>query len=147
MINIDKYKDVAKLLADQSKEKLGDQEFNDFSNAFDRIVAEYYNKYRFYSTTIQLGKLKSFNEWLPSIAKDKTLLIPITVDKMVNEEDLFSLSLYKNLYAGTDLAPDNYLVPDVFDYYKAEYCGNGMGEQDLALIVGCYWVEQNSMTE
>ena len=147
MININKCKDVAKSLANQSKEILGHQKLDKFFDDFGRFIAEYKDKYMLCSTAIKLGKLDSFNEWLPSTVKDKTLLIPILVDKMVNEKDLYSLSLYKNLYAGADFVPNSYLVPDISDYYKSEYCENGIGEHDLALIAGCHWIEQNSMTE
>ncbi|WP_323733126.1 hypothetical protein [Candidatus Bandiella euplotis] len=43
-MNINKCKDIAKSLANQSKEKLGDQKLNDFFNSFDKFIAEYKNK-------------------------------------------------------------------------------------------------------
>lgn len=43
MIDISKCKNIAKSLAKQSKEKLGDQKFYEFSNTFGKIVNEYYN--------------------------------------------------------------------------------------------------------
>ncbi len=138
MINIDKCKNRAKYLANQSKEKLGDQKLNNFSDSFNEVVNEYYSKYMLYSTAIALGRLESFNKWVPYVMKDKGLLTPIIVDKMVNGKDLYSLSLYQNLYAGTDLIPK-------IDVYKSEYYENGGGEHALALITGCHWIEQNSI--
>jgi hypothetical protein len=137
MININKCKNIAKSLANQSKEKLGDQKFYEFSNAFAKIVNEYYNKYMLYSTAVRLEKLESFNKWGLEIIKDKDLLTPLIVDKMVNVKDLYSLSLYQNFYAGTDLIPN-------IDYeYNSEYYENGGGENALALITGCHWIEQS----
>lgn len=139
MININKCKNIAKLLANQSKEKLGEQKFQQFSNAFDKIVNEYDNEYKFCSTAVELEKLESFNKWGLEVIKDKDLLTPLLVDKMVNTEDLYSLSLYQNFYAGTDLIPN-------IDYeYNSEYYENGGGENALALITGCHWIEQSTL--
>jgi hypothetical protein len=93
MVDIIKCKDVAKSLAKQSKEALGHQKLNNFSEDFDKIVIEYKNMYIFSSTAIEIQKLKSCRQWISSIAEDKTLLTPIIVDKMVNDKDLYSLSL------------------------------------------------------
>ena len=54
---------------------------------------------------------------------------------MVNEEDLYSLSIYQNFHAGTALIPN-------IDAYQTEYHENGGGENTLALITGCHWIEQ-----
>ena len=94
----------------------------------------------FYSTAIKLQKLKSFNEWIIDIIKHKDILTPIIVDKTVNEEDLYSLSLYQNFYAGTDFIPN-------IDEYKSQYYENGGGENTLALITGCHWIEQTGNSE
>jgi hypothetical protein len=141
MINIDKCKNIAKALAVQSKGLLGEKKCDEFYDAFSKIVTEYYNKYMFYSTAVELQKLKSFNEWASAIITDKDLLTPIIVDKMVNEKDLYSLSLYQNFYAGTDL------IPDIESEYKSEYYKNGGGENALALITGCHWIEQTESSE
>lgn len=140
MININKCKNVAKLLAKQGMEALGHQKLNDFSDDFDKIVTEYKNKYKFSSAAIELQKLESCHQWVSNIIKDKDLLTPIIVDKMVNEKDLYSLSLYQNFYAGTDLIPN-------IDEYKLEYHENGGGETALALITGCHWIEQSGLIE
>lgn len=63
---------------------------------------------------------------------------PIIVDKIVNEGDLYSLSLYQNFYAGTGFIPN-------IDTYQAEYHENGGGENALALITGCHWIEQSDV--
>ena len=140
MINISKCKNTAKSLANQSKENLGERNLNQFFAEFNKLAAEYDQKYMFYSTAIELQKLKSFNEWIIDIIKNKDILMPIIVDKMVNEEDLYSLSLYQNFYAGTDLIPN-------MDEYKSQYYENGGGENTLALITGCYWIEQTGGNE
>jgi hypothetical protein len=137
MVDINKCKNTAKLLAKQSKETLGDEKLNNFSEGFDKIVNEYKSKYIFYSTAIELQKLKSCHQWVSTILKDKDLLTPIIVDKMVNDKDLYFLSLYQNLYAGTDLVPN-------IDEYRSEYFENGGGENALALITGCHWIAQSS---
>ena len=93
-----------------------------------------------YSTAIKLEKLESFNKWIPKIMQDKDLLTPLVVDKMVNEKDLYFLSLYQNFYTGTDLMPN-------IDEYKSQYYENGGGENALALITGCHWVEQIESSE
>ena len=89
----------------------------------------------FYSTAIELQKLKLFNKWLSDIIKDKDVLTPIIIDMMVNEEDLHSLSIYQNFHAGTRL------IPNIEDEYKSEYYNNGGGENTLILITGCHWIE------
>lgn len=139
MFNINKCKHIARSLSNESKEKLGDKKSQDFSNTFDKIVDEYRSKNMFSSTAIELQKLKSFNDWIQDIINEKNLFTPIIVDKMVNERDLYSLSLYQNLYVGTDLNPD-------ISNYKLEYYENGGGENALALITGCHWVEQSGLT-
>ena len=138
MVDITKCKNVAKSLAKHSKETLSNQKLNNFSEGFDKIVSEYKSKYPFSSSAIELQKLKSCHQWVSSIIEDKTLLTPIIVDKMVNGKDLYSLSLYQNLYAGTDLIPN-------IDEYRSEYHANGVGENALALITGCHWIEQNGL--
>ena len=140
MINIEKCKDTAKALAEQVKEELDTQKLERFSSEFDTITEEYYKKYMLHSTAIELQRLKSFNEWLPNVAEDKILLTPIIVDKMVNEKDLYSLSLYQNLYVGTEFA----LHRDNCRSSDNETC---LGENELALMTGCHWVEQISATE
>ena len=140
MINIDKCKNVAKSLAKQSSEKLGEQKLNEFLNTFSKFATEYRDQYMLYSTAIKLEKLESFNKWIPKIMQDKDLLTPLVVDKMVNEKDLYFLSLYQNFYTGTDLMPN-------IDEYKSQYYENGGGENALALITGCYWVEQIESSE
>jgi hypothetical protein len=106
MIDISKCKNTAKLLAKQSKKILGDEKLNNFSESFDKIVNEYKSKYMFHSTAIELQKLKSCHQWVFTLLEDKDLLTPIIVDKMVNNKDLYYLSLYQNLYAGTSLVPN-----------------------------------------
>ncbi|CAL7963662.1 hypothetical protein MIDIC_70046 [Alphaproteobacteria bacterium] len=139
MINIDKCRNIAKSLAAQSKEKLGAQKLNDFFDSFDKFVAEYKNKYKFSSTSIELQKLESFFKWASEAIKDKDAFTPIIVDKMVNGEDLYSLSLYQNFYAGTDLIPN-------INAHNSEYYENGGGENALALITGCHWIEQGGVS-
>lgn len=135
MININKCKTASAALAKQSKERLGQEKLDKFSNDFNKFVAEYKDKYMFYSTSIKLEKLESFFQWASEVIKDKDLLTPIIVDKMVNEKDLYSLSLYQNFYIGTNL------IPDIeSDEYKSEYYKNGGGENALALITGCHWI-------
>ena len=140
MININKCKNIAKSLAKQSKETLSEQKLNNFYDDFNKIVSEYKNTYKFSSTAIELHRLESFHQWVANIIKDKDVLTPIIVDRMVNEKDIYSLSLYQNFYAGTDLTPN-------IDNYKSEYYENGGGETSLALITGCYWIEHNSISE
>ncbi|MEI6188730.1 MAG: hypothetical protein WCP46_09645, partial [Alphaproteobacteria bacterium] len=105
---------MAKSLAMQSSKTLGQQKLNDFSDDFDKIITEYKNKYMFYSTAIKLQKLESCHRLVSNIIKYKDLLTPIIVDKMVNEKDLYSLSLYQNFYVGTDLIPN-------IDEYRSQY--------------------------
>lgn len=126
MININKCKNIAKSLAKQSSKTLGQQKLNDF---FDKIITEYKNKYMFYSTAIELQKLESCHQLVSNIIKYKDLFTPIIVDKMVNEKDLYSLSLYQNFYVGTDLIPN-------IDEYISQYQENA-----LAIITGCHWIE------
>jgi len=140
-MNINKCKDIAKSLANQSKEKLGDQKLNDFFNSFDKFIAEYKNKYKFSSTSIELQKLESFFKWASEAIKDKDVLTPLIVNKMVNEKDLYSLSLYQNFYAETDL------IPNIDNDYNFEYYDNGGGENAKALITGCHWIEQTVGSE
>jgi len=90
---------------------------------------------------IKLQKLESFYAWASDIIKDKDLLTSILVDKMVNEKDLYSLSLYQNFYAETNL------IPNISNEYRAEYYENGGGENALALITGCHWIEQKEASE
>ena len=140
MLNINKCKNIAKSLANQSREKLGEQKLNEFFVNFNKLTTEYDQKYMFSSAAVELQKLKSFNEWVVDIIKNKEVLTPIIVDKLVNEEDLHSLSLYQNFYRGTDLIPN-------IDTYKSQYYENGGGENTLALITGCHWVEQTGNSE
>lgn len=135
MININKCKDIAKSLVNQSRKNLGEQKVNEFFAKFNKIVAEYEQKYMFYSTAIALQKLESFNKWLPDIIKDKNLLTPIVVDKMVNEKDLYSLSVYQNFHSSTNLIPN-------IDDYKSEGCED---ENVLAVVTGCYWIEHSDI--
>jgi hypothetical protein len=51
------------------------------------------------------------------------------------------LSIYQNFYAGTKL------VPDIDNEYRIEYHENGGGENVLALITGCHWIEQKEASE
>ena len=81
-----------------------------------------------YSTAVDLQKLKSYHQWVSGILEDKTSLTPIIVDKIVNEGDLYSLSLYQNLYA------DTAYIPDVSEIHS---------ENDLAIVMGCHWIEQS----
>ena len=120
---------MAKSLAMQSSKTLGQQKLNDFSDDFDKIITEYKNKYMFYSTAIELQKLESCHQLVSNIIKYKDLLTPIIVDKMVNEKDLYSLSLYQNFYVGTDLIPN-------IDEYRSQYQENA-----LAIVTGCHWIE------
>ena len=136
MINLSKCKDIAKALANQSEQKLGAENLNDFTDSFGKFITEYRNKYKFSSTSIELQKLESFFKWASEIIKDKDLLTPIIVNKMINDQDLYSLSLYQNFYAGTKL------IPDIDNEYQKEYYENGGGENALALITGCHWIEQ-----
>jgi hypothetical protein len=138
MIDINECKNKAKLLAEQSKKILGHQKLNDFSEDFNKCIKEYDNKYMFSSNSIDLQSIEFCYEWISSILDDKTLLTPIIVDKMVNDEDLCSLSLYQNLYAGTDLIPN--IDEDGFEFHKY-----GGGDNALALITGCHWIEQNGL--
>ncbi|CAL7961930.1 hypothetical protein MIDIC_340024 [Alphaproteobacteria bacterium] len=142
MININKCKDIAKLLAAKSKKELGDQKLEIFNTTFNQIIDEYNEKYHFYSTAINLQALKSFNKWLPNVLEDKVLLTPIIVDKMVNEKDLYSLSLYQAIYAGSDLTS----VEELYKHseLKSEHYQSGGGEHGLALIAGCYWIDQQN---
>ena len=120
---------MAKSLAMQSSKTLGQQKLNDFSDDFDKIITEYKNKYMFYSTAIKLQKLESCHRLVSNIVKYKDLLTSIIVDKMVNEKDLYSLSLYQNFYVGTDLIPN-------IDEYRSQYQENA-----LAIVTGCHWIE------
>ena len=88
MLNINKCKNIAKSLANQSREKLGEQKLNEFFANFNKLTTEYDQKYMFSSAAVELQKLKSFNKWVVDIIKNKEVLTPIIVDKMVNEEDL-----------------------------------------------------------
>ena len=74
MIHINKCKDIAKNLALQSKEKLGEEKLNEFFNDLNKFIAEYGDKYMLYSTAIRLEKLESFNNWVPEIIKNKDIL-------------------------------------------------------------------------
>jgi hypothetical protein len=89
MINIGKCKDRAKSLDEQNKENLGEQKLNEFFNDFNKFIAEYRDKYMLYSTAIKLEKLESFNNWTYELIKNKDLLTPIIVNKMINEKDLY----------------------------------------------------------
>jgi hypothetical protein len=140
MIDISKCKNTAKLLAEQSKKILGDEKLNNFSEGFDKIVNEYKSKYIFHSTAIELQKLKSFHQLISSILEDKDLLTPIIADKMVNNKDLYYLSLYQNLYTGTNLVPN-------MNGCESDYIENGGGESALALITSCYWITHSNDLE
>jgi hypothetical protein len=48
MIHINKCKDIAKNLALQSKEKLGEEKLNEFFNDLNKFIAEYGDKYMLY---------------------------------------------------------------------------------------------------
>ncbi len=119
-------KSIAKSLADQSKKNLGERKSNDFFISLKKVEVEYEQKYMFDSTAIELQKLKSFNKWLSDIIKDKDILTPIIIDQMVNEEDLYSLSIYQNFHAGTAL------IPNIDGEYKDEYYESDGGEDTLA---------------
>ena len=141
MININKCKDIAKALANQSEQKLGAEKLNDFTDSFNKLITEYRNKYKFSSTSIELQKLESFFKWASETIKDKDVLTPIIVNKMVNNQDLYSLSLYQSFYAGTNL------IPNIDNEYQKEYYENGGGKNALALITGCHWIEQIESSE
>jgi hypothetical protein len=141
MININKCKKTVKTLAAQSKKNLGDEKLEIFHKELDGIITQYDEKYSFYSTAIKLEAIDSFKILLANIAEIKNILTPIIVDKMVNEKDLYYLSLYQNFYAGTDL------IPNIDSEYKSEYYENGGGENALALITGCHWIEQKEASE
>ena len=67
----------------------------------------------------------------------KELLTPILIGRMVEAQDMFALSLYQNFYYGTDLILN-------VDDYKIQYYELGCGENTLALMTGCYWLEQSA---
>ena len=140
MINIKECQHKASELALRSKEKLGHEKLETFYKNLEKIINEYDEKYAFYSTSIKLESLDSFTNWLNSILDIKSVLTPVLVDKMVNEKDLYSLSVYQNFHAGTNLIPN-------MDEYKSQYYENGGGENALALITGCHWIEQTGGSE
>ena len=106
MNEVVKCKSTAKLLAEQSKSMLDPQKLNKFYESFDEIINQYKTQNMFSSTAIELQNHKPFFHWVSSIIDEKDLFAPIIVDKMVNNKDLYALSLYQNLYAGTDLMPN-----------------------------------------
>ena len=140
MININKCKDTAKALSARSKGEIDAEKLKQFFDNFSKISEEYRNEYILSSKAIQLEQLESFNDWFLGVLEDKELLTPVIVDKMVNEKDLYSLSLYRNLYADTDLVLDR---SDCYSKYQ-EKC---LGENDLALMTGCHWIEQINAIE
>ena len=140
MINIKECQHKASELALRSKEKLGHEKLETFYKNLEKIINEYDEKYAFYSTSIKLESLDSFTNWLNSILDIKSVLTPVLVDKMVNEKYLYLLSVYQNFHAGTNLIPN-------MDEYKSQYYENGGGENALALITGCHWIEQTGGSE
>jgi len=137
MLNVNECKKTASLLAAVSKKQLKDSLLDDFNEKLNQLTEEYQQKYLFSSSAINLQALKSFKEWLPTVIESKDLLVPIIVDKMVNNRDLYSLSLYQAIYKDTDL------IPNVSEF-EPEYLHNGGGENALALITGCYWISQQN---
>lgn len=140
MINIQECQHKTSELALRSKEKLGHEKLESFYKNLEKIINEYDEKYTFYSTSIKLKSLNSFTDWLNSILDIKSILTPVLVDKMVKEKDLYSLSVYQNFHVGTNLIPN-------MDEYKSQYYENGRGENALALITSCYWIEQTDGSE
>lgn len=137
MLNINECKKTASLLAAASKKQLKNGLLDDFNDKLNQLNEEYQQKYLLSSSSINLQSLESFREWLPTVIESKDLLVPIIVDKMVNNRDLYSLSLYQAIYRDTDLIPN-------ISEFESEYLHNGGGENALALITGCYWISQQS---
>ena len=134
MINIEYCKNTAKELAEKAVLKMGEAKLEGFDAKLDEFENEYKSKYMFSSNAINLQKLQSFNEWISSISDDKDAIIPILVDKMVNERDLYALSVYQTL----NLDEYNLLI-DAAELYEL-----GGGENALALITGCHWIENQT---
>jgi len=134
MINIEYCKNTAKELAEKAMLKMGEAKLEGFDAKLDEFENEYKSKYMFSSNAINLQKLQSFNEWISSISDDKDAIIPILVDKMVNERDLYALSVYQTL----NLDEYNLLI-DAAELYEL-----GGGENALALITGCHWIENQT---
>jgi len=126
MINLEICRINAKFLAEEAVLKSNGEELMRFYKDFDLISNEYKIRYQLSSNAINLRQLISFKDWFPKVLKIKDILSPIIVDKMVNKGDLYSLSLYTNLFADT-----NY-IPDIHKIHS---------ENDLAIIMGCHWVE------
>lgn len=133
-MNIHKCKNQVALLAKDRKESIDKEKLDQFLSGYQRISAEYNKKYMLLSTSIKLEKLESFLDWLSEIKEEKNLYTPIVVDMMINSKDLYALSLYQNLYKGSDLIPSR-------DSYSQVYEENGAGEHAEALMLACHWLE------
>ena len=128
MINLKQCKIDANILAREAEMKMDAVKLAEFYRSFNDISKEYNSRYQFLSTSIDLRKIQTFDLWLSDILGIKDKLVPIIVDKMVNDGDLYFLSLYQNLFANTDYIP----------------CVSGVhSENDLAIAVGCHWVENH----
>ena len=125
------------MLSEASRHNIEIALLDNFDKKFNDFIDEYKQKHLLSSASIQLHALGSFREWLPDFLKSKELLMPIVVDKMVNDRDLYYFSLYNSVYFGTDLIPD-------ISQFSTEYYENGGGDHALAMLTGCFWVESQS---
>lgn len=137
MLDLHLCKNKASTLYKQSIDQISKETLINFYKEFGMIVDDYKQKNLFSSSSIQLQALSSFRNWLPSFLENKDKLMPIVVERMVNEKDLYYLSLYNAVYSGSDLIPDVSKLND-------EYFKNGGGEHSLALLTGCYWLDHQA---
>ncbi len=138
MFDLNLCKNKSSILTKETIDQIDKGVLNGFYKEFGLIVGSYKHKHLLSSSSIQLQTLLSFREWLPSFLQNKDKLMPLIIDKMVNEKDLYYLSLYNAVYSDSDL------IPDVSKFHD-EFFKNGGGDHSLALLTGCYWIEhQNS---
>ncbi len=137
MLDITQCKKRAVLLSEISRHNIELDLLANFDKKFNDFIVEYKQKHLLSSTSIKLYTLESFREWLPDFLKSKDFLMPVVIDKMVNDRDLYYFSLYNSVYSGTDLIPD-------LSQFHVEYYDNGGGDHALAMLTGCYWMDHQS---
>jgi len=138
MFDLNLCKNKASILAKRSVGQISKEVLDEFYKEFGTIVDNYKQNNLFSSSSVKLYTLSSFREWLPIFLKNKDDLMPIIVEKMVNEKDLYYLSLYDTVYYGSDLILD-------ISQFNDEFFKNGGGDHSLALLTGCFWLDHQDL--
>ena len=137
MFDLDLCKNKASILSKENIGQINEEVLDNFYKEFGILVDSYKQKHLFSSSSVKLYTLSAFREWLPDFLENQDMLMPIVINKLVNEKDLYYLSLYNAVYS------DSNLIPDI-SQFNDEYFKNGGGDHSLALLTGCFWLDNQT---